>query len=77
MTDKNPATMQVRAMGTVKHHPHYLEAGDVKTVPYEDGEIMVSHGWCENVETGEIGERKGGPVTLDTHNGKLATKAKE
>jgi len=60
--------MKIEAQETVKHHPHYMAPGDIKTVDDETGQYLVDHGWCKNLDTGEIGEREGGPVTLDIDN---------
>ena len=57
--------MKIEALETIKHHPIYMESGDVKTVDDESGQICVDNGWAKNVETGEIGDREGGPVTLN------------
>lgn len=57
--------MRIQALETIKHHPLYLDAGDIKTVDDETGQYCVSHGWAKDLETGEVGERQGGAVTLD------------
>jgi len=57
--------MKIKALEPIKHHPHYLSAGDEITVDDETGQYLVDNGWCENLETGEIGEREGGPVDLE------------
>ncbi len=69
MTDE---TIDIEALEVVKHHPYYLAPGDVKrSVPVDDAQYMIDHGWCRNLETGEVGEREGGPVDLDIHSSKL------
>jgi len=69
--------MRIEAQERIKHHPHYLEAGDIVTVPDDAGAIMVNAGWAKNVDTGEIGEREGGPVVLDIDNSKIGVADKD
>jgi hypothetical protein len=63
--------MRVEAQEIIKHHPYYLAAGDIVTVPDDVGEILVGNGWAKNVDTGEIGEREGGAVELEIENSKI------
>jgi len=67
--------MKIEALEVVKHHPHYLQPGDIITIDDETGDYLVGNGWCKNVETGEVGDRVAGakPVTLDIHNGAIGT----
>lgn len=57
--------MKIEALETIKHHPFYLDEGDIKTVPDEVGDMLVGNGWARDVETGDVGERSNNPVTLD------------
>jgi hypothetical protein len=63
--------VRIEAQEIIKHHPHYLEAGDIVTVPDDVGAILVGNGWAKNVDTGEIGDREGGPVELVIDNSKI------
>jgi len=63
--------MRVEAQERIKHHPYYLEPGDTITVDDETGQYLVDNGWAKNADTGEIGEREGGPATLDIEKGAL------
>lgn len=69
--------MKIRAKERIKHHPYYLEAGDVVTVPDEVGQLLVSNGWVENVDTGESAEAAADPVTLDIHGAGHASTSTE
>lgn len=63
--------MKVEALETIKHHPHYLSAGDQITVDDELGQYFVDLGWCRNVETDEVGERIPGASTLKIDDSKI------
>jgi len=60
--------MRIEAKETIKHHPYYLDEGDIKNVPDEVGQMMVANGWAKNSETGEDNEPSRDPVTLDIDN---------
>ena len=63
--------MKIEAKGAIKHHPHYLSAGDIVTVPDEVGANFVANGWAKNVDSGEDNEPNLTPVTLDIHDGEI------
>lgn len=67
--------MKIEALEMIKHHPHYLSKGDQVTVPDESGQEMVNNGWAKNLDTGEVGERSTGHVSLDVQNGSNKTTA--
>lgn len=63
--------MKIEAKERIKHHPHYLEAGDIVSVPDDVGAMMVANGWAKNVETGEDNPPSDKPATLDIQNSVL------
>ena len=67
--------MKIEALETIKHHPIYMELGDIKTVDEVDGQYCVDHGWARNVETDKVGEREGGPISLAIDSSNHSTKS--
>lgn len=59
---------RVHALHNIKHHPYYLDAGDVRVLPADIAALFIRYGWAQDAETGETGGEQtpqADGVTLD------------
>jgi len=64
--------MRIEALEDIKHHPYYLDKGDIKNNMDDDvGQMMWENGWVKDLDRDEVNERSDKPVTLDIQNSVL------